>query len=116
MERHGNGLYSAEIPHVAATVFTCVAIQCLLPVSPPLRSDPVTVARYGCKVTGHPNNRRARFCFANQRYRSAIGIVTVDPFKTRRVAIHFIQRRLTAIKAIEVLYPSLQPAMERIGQ
>ena len=35
MERHGNRLYSAEISHVTATVFACVAVQYLLPGSAP---------------------------------------------------------------------------------
>jgi hypothetical protein len=114
MERYGNRLYATEIAHVATAVLTGVAVQDLLPVSTARGAKPIAVTGYGREVSDDENNGRARFPFAKQSYRTAIGVVTIDPFEARRVAIHFVQCRLAAIKAVEILYPILQSGMERI--
>src|SRR5262245_37153310 len=114
MERYRNCLYATEVSHVAATVVTRVAVQNLLPVSTAWGTKPIAVTRYGCEIADDENDGRARFPFANQSHRTAIGIVTIDPFETCRMAIHFVQCRLAAIKAIEVLHPPLESGMQRI--
>src|SRR5262250_1746020 len=92
---------SSVVAHVASTVDACVSVQNLLVPSFGRRSNSIKIARNRSRIY-HKQNGRAVFCLANKAQHAVVGVVEVNPFKTKIGVVVLPESRLALIKVIQV--------------
>src|SRR5437899_1686947 len=110
------GLNSAQIAHPAAGVFSSVAVEHLPPVSAMRSAYTVSDARDRGEIADHKNGVLRRLTLAQQRDRAGRVVIGVHPFEAGGVVVQYVHGRLTAVKPIQLLDPSLHSPMNLVLQ
>src|SRR3954462_15169821 len=107
MEPKGRGGHAAVIPFSASAVFPGVAVQDFLPVTTLGHSHPEITPWHGREI--EYGNGCLRVCFIppNPTDGALFRIIAIDPLEAARVRIAFMEGRLSAVGAIQVLDPFL---------
>lgn len=113
----GDGILASQVAQTASAIGGRIAVQDLAPESR-LRSTNAVAEPWHRREVAHHQQSSTLWCrvFAQEAKHSRIGIVTVDPFKSRGLIVLGVKRRFAPVQPIEINHPSLQPLMSRVLQ
>src|SRR5215831_8693470 len=110
------GFCAAEITEAGATIRLRIAIQNFLPITAVRHADPIVVSRNGSEIENNGDNLISAFGLSHEAQHALLRVASVDPFKSRRVAVEFVQGPFGAIGTIQVRYPRLKTTMRIVLQ
>src|SRR6516225_10143274 len=107
------GVDTSVVAHVTPAVDACVSVQNFL--VPPFsrRSNSIEMP-WNWRCVYHKQKGGAVFCLANKAEHAVVGVVEIDPFKTKVGVVVLPESRLALIQVIQVLYQFSQTVMEWI--
>lgn len=101
---------SSEIPLSAAAVDRCIAIQDLGPSACLGDSHPIVMSRNWCEIA-NDENHLPRTTLPKETHTTVFRVVGIDPLKSLRLTIEFVQGGFSAIGSIQIFDPTLNPLM-----
>src|SRR5688572_18606581 len=116
MRAYRSCLRPAQIALPAAPVLQSVTVKDFFPVSSCGHAHAVVVAGNRGEVQYTQNRIFRVAAVADVTERAVLAIVSVNPFVTACIKVAFVQRRLTAIAAVQVLNETLDSRMIGILQ
>src|SRR6516225_3468970 len=101
------------VAHIASAVDARVSVQNFF--VPPFsrRSNSIEIPRNRSRIY-HKQNGRAVFCLANKAEHAVVGVVEINPFKTKVGVVVLPESGLALIHVIQVLYQFSQTVTEWI--
>src|SRR5450755_379439 len=100
MERLNFGLLAAHVAPAGSSVVLAIAVQYFLPKSTGRDSEPIRLPGHGGEVKDGENRVFWRFPLTQQRKHAGGAIVTIHPFKSRRVAVENMHSGFTLVHAV----------------
>src|SRR6516164_6557611 len=115
LPRDGIRVDTSVVAHVASTVDAGVGVQNFF--VPPFsrRSNSIEIPRNRSRIY-HKQNGRAVFCLANKAEHAVVGIVEINPFKTKVGVVVLPESGFALIKVIQMLDQFSQTVMEWISE
>src|SRR5919202_1031195 len=102
----------AVVTDVAARVQARVGVQHLAPRSARRHADTVLVSRDRCEIAHHHQHVVRVATFAQESKDAVLVVVRLEPVESVPVEIHFVQRRMRAVHAVEVRHTALESALK----
>ena len=91
---HRSGFHLAHITHTAAAIIFRIAVEKFPPHASNRRPDPIVEARHRREVTGHQHESILVAVLPQQNHHARFRVSAIDPFKSRGIAIEFVERGL----------------------
>src|ERR1700722_14154126 len=104
VRRQRRSLDGAEIALTAAAVDGRVAVEALAPAAGARHPDAVVMAQHRSEVADH-EHRRTRLVLAQERDHAGLAVMAVDPLETLRGEVELVERRRSAIEAVQIAHP-----------
>src|SRR5882672_12088590 len=116
MCRHGGGVHSTLVAHVATAVKPRIGVRNLAPCSRSRHADAIVVMRRRRHVADDEQGRIILAAEAREAEHRVRAVVADDPAKPSRLAVAEMERWLGPVEAIEIAYQSLDTGMGGVGQ
>src|SRR5918999_5247444 len=100
MVRHWGSLHRSQVPVAASPVVPGIAVEHFAPHALAWHSHAVIQTRYWREVADHQQTSLGSLTLAQKAHHTALDIVAIDPGKTPRLAITFIERRGLAVERV----------------
>src|SRR6266446_3338881 len=113
---HGGRPNASEVAIAVPVVVPGIAVEHLAPHTSTWHSYPVVEAWHRREIADDKNTLLGREPLAQEAHYTILGVVTIDPGKTRRVTVAFVEGWGMTVEVVQVCDPSLQASMRGIGE
>src|SRR5262245_61151192 len=94
------GFCAAKITEAGAPIRLRIAIQNFLPITAVRHAYPIVMPRNGSEIENSGDNLISAFGLPHEAQHALLRVASVDPFKSRRVAVEFVEGSFGTIGAI----------------
>src|SRR5215475_4789659 len=112
----GRCLNASEVAIAVPVVVPGIAVEHLKPHTSTWHSYPIVEAWHRREIADDKNTLLGREPLAQEAHYTALGVVTVDPGKTRRVTVAFVEGWGMTVEVVQGRDPSLQASMWGRGE
>src|SRR5262245_46536941 len=116
MRRNCAGFCAAKITEAGAPIRLRIAIQNFLPIAATRHADSIVMPRNGSEIENSGDNLISAFGLTHEAQHALLGVASIDPFKSCRVAVEFVEGPFGTIGAIQIRYPTLKTTMRIVLQ
>src|SRR5215510_14305249 len=113
---HGRCLNASEVAIAVPVVVPGIAVEHLAPHTSTWQSYPIVETWHRCDIADDKDTLPGSDPLAQEAHHTVLGVVIVDPGKTRRVTVAFVERWGLTVEVVQVRDPSLQASMRSIGE
>src|SRR5215471_10252443 len=111
---HGRCLNASEVAIAVPVVVSGIAVKHLAPQTSTWHSYPIVEAWHRREIADDKNTLLGRAPLAQEAHHTVLGVVTVDPGKTRRVTVAFVEGWGLTVQVVQVCDPALQISVRGI--
>src|SRR4029450_2548532 len=116
MARHGSSLNASEVAIAVPVVVPGIDVEHFVPHTTTWHSYPVVEAWHRREIADDKDTLPRRDPLTQEAHHTVLGVVAVDPGKTRWVTVAFVERWGLTVEVVQVCDPALQASMRGIGE
>src|SRR5262249_32100026 len=113
---HRRCLNASEVAIAVPVVVPGIAVEHLAPQTSTWHSYPIVEAWHRREIADDKHTLPGREPLAQEAHHTALGVVTVDPGKTRRVTVAFVGGWCMPVGGVQARDPPLQASMRGRGE
>src|SRR5262245_38115047 len=113
---HERWLIASEVAIAVPIVVPGIAVEHLAPHTSTWHSYPIVEAWHRREIADDKDTLPGRAPLSQEAHYTVLGVITVDPGKTRRVTVAFVEGWGLTVEVVQVRDPSLQASMRGIGE